>query len=197
MPVSYDLRMKIYTKTGDSGETSLLSGGRVAKDHPRIATYGTLDELNSVIGLLLAEPVPTRCVSPLEGVQRSLFSLGAAIADAHGKLPHDSSDWAVEPIESWIDEMDGELEPLRNFILPGGCRAAAIAHIARTVCRRAERCAIRAGREDGALPYGMLEYMNRLSDSFFVLARWLNGQIGVADRLWPQDGPESGGGDEE
>jgi cob(I)alamin adenosyltransferase len=180
--------MKIYTKTGDGGETSLLSGGRVTKDHPRIATYGTLDELNSLIGLLLTEPIPAAAGDRLEAIQSSLFSMGAAIADAECRYPRDPSDWAVEPIERWIDGMQDDLEPLKNFILPGGCRAAAMAHVARTVCRRAERRAIIAARDSGGLPPGALEYLNRLSDALFVLARWLNLHIGAPERLWPPGG---------
>lgn len=185
--------MKIYTRTGDSGETSLLSGGRVSKDHPRIETYGTLDELNSLIGLLLTEALPDGVAARLERVQRSLFAMGAALADADGRLVHDPSAWQAAPIEQWIDAMDGELEPLRNFILPGGCRAAALAHVARTVCRRAERLAIAAGRAHGGLPQGLLEYLNRLSDCLFVLARWLNAAAGVADRVWADAGGSRAG----
>ena len=177
--------MKIYTRTGDGGETSLLSGGRVAKDHPRIEVYGTLDELNSLLGLLLAEEIPEAAVGELERVQSTLFSMGAALADAEGRFSHDPGVWAAAPLERWIDGMDAELEPLRSFILPGGCRAAAIAHVARTVCRRAERCATAAGREPGGLPDGVLVYLNRLSDSLFVLARWLNLRSGVSERRWP------------
>jgi cob(I)alamin adenosyltransferase len=180
--------MKIYTRTGDGGETSLLSGGRVAKDHPRIAACGALDELNSMIGLLLTEPIPAAAADWLTAVQSSLFSLGAALADAERRFPRDPAEWAVEPIEQWIDRMDGELEPLASFILPGGCRAAAVAHVARTICRRAERGAIIAGRRSGELPAGALEYLNRLSDGLFVLARWLNAQIGVVESVWPSRG---------
>ena len=183
--------MKIYTKTGDAGETSLLSGGRVAKDHPRIAAYGTLDELNSLIGLLLTEPIRPPAGDQLEAVQRSHFAMGAALADAESKYPHHPASWAVEPIERWIDRMDSELEPLKNFILPGGSRGAAIAHVARTVCRRAERRAIVAGREGGQLPEGVLEYLNRLSDALFVLARFLNADHGVRDRVWQSGEPDS------
>lgn len=177
--------MKIYTRTGDGGETSLLTGGRVAKDHPRIEVYGTLDELNSLLGLLLTEPIPEAAAPQIERVQSILFSMGAALADAEGRFARDSAEWTAEPIERWIDDMDGELEPLKSFILPGGCRAAAIAHVARTVCRRAERSATAAGREPGGLPDGILVYLNRLSDGLFVLARWLNAHSGVAERRWP------------
>ena len=177
--------MKIYTRTGDGGETSLLSGGRVAKDHPRIEVYGTLDELNSLLGLLLTEPVPKGDASELEGVQSALFAMGAALADAEGRFARDPSEWAADPLERWIDGMEGELEKLKSFILPGGCRAAAIAHVARTVCRRAERCATAASREPGGIPDGILVYLNRLSDALFVLARWLNARSGVKERRWP------------
>ncbi len=180
----YDLPVKIYTKTGDSGETSLLSGGRVEKDHPRIAAYGTLDELNSVIGLLLTEPIPADATHHLEQIQRSLFSLGAAMADGENRNVHDASRWAAQPLEEWIDGMEGEVEPLKNFILPGGSRAAAIAHVARTVCRRAERLAVAAARETGGLPDGVIEFLNRLSDGLFVLARWLNARSGLTDTVW-------------
>ena len=177
--------MKIYTKTGDGGETSLLSGGRVAKDHPRIEAYGTLDELNSLLGLLLTEPIDGAAAAELERVQGTLFAMGAALADAEGRFARDSSAWDAGPVERWIDGMDGELEKLKSFILPGGCRAAAIAHVARTVCRRAERCAIAAGREPGGIPDGVVVYLNRLSDGLFVLARWLNARAGVVERRWP------------
>ena len=177
--------MKIYTRTGDGGETSLLSGGRVAKDHPRIEVYGTLDELNSLLGLLLTEPVPGAAAAELERVQSALFAMGAALADAEGRFARDPSEWAAGPIERWIDGMEGELEKLKSFVLPGGCRAAAIAHVARTVCRRAERCATAAGREPGGIPDGVLVYLNRLSDGLFVLSRWLNARAGVTERRWP------------
>jgi len=191
--VGYDRRVKIYTRTGDGGETSLLSGGRVAKDHPRIEAYGTLDELNSLLGLLLTEPVPGAAAGHLEQVQSALFSMGAALADAEGRFARDPSEWAAGPIERWIDGMEGELEKLKSFILPGGCRAAAIAHVARTVCRRAERCATAAGREPGGIPDGVLVYLNRLSDGLFVLSRWLNARAGVAERRWPAASePKSG-----
>ena len=185
--------VKIYTRTGDGGETSLLSGGRVAKDHPRIEVYGTLDELNSLLGLLLTEQLPEAVAGELERVQGALFAMGAALADAEGRFAHDPCEWDAEPIERWIDGMEGELEKLKSFILPGGCRAAAIAHMARTVCRRAERSATAAGREPGGIPDGILVYLNRLSDGLFVLARWLNARADVAERRWPADPePKSG-----
>lgn len=165
----------------------MLSGGRVAKDHRRVAAYGTLDELNSVIGVLLAEGVPQLAAGRLEQIQHSLFALGTALADADGRHSGDGSQWSTQPIEGWIDGMESELSPLKNFILPGGCRAAAFAHLARTVCRRAEREVVAMERHGEEARRGVLEYLNRLSDGFFVLARWLNLQAGTTDSLWRQD----------
>jgi cob(I)alamin adenosyltransferase len=152
--------MKIYTKTGDGGTTALLSGGRVGKNHPRLDSYGTLDELNSVIGLLRCEPLPDGVDAHLEAIQRALFSVGAALADPEGRYTQGTdSTWEVAPLEQWIDAMEEELPKLKRFILPGGSRAAALAHQARTVCRRGERRVAELaslGRTDprrrGALP---------------------------------------------
>jgi cob(I)alamin adenosyltransferase len=176
----YHARMKVYTRTGDSGETSLFSGGRVAKDNPRIEAYGTVDELNSVLGLLLTEALPDASVEHLRAVQAVLFSIGGALADVEGRLPRDPEAWATGPLEAWIDAMDAELGELRSFILPGGCRGAALAHVARTVCRRAER---RVLLIPGAPP-GIVPFLNRLSDALFVLARSLNARLGIADPEW-------------
>ena len=172
--------MKVYTKTGDEGETSLFSAGRVGKDHPRIEAYGTVDELNAVLGLLLTTPLPESAQRQLRTIQSSLFAIGSILADADGKLDQDVSAWSTGPIESWIDAMDSELEELRAFILPGGSQGAAIAHLARTVCRRAER---RVLAIEGVGP-GIVAYLNRLSDSFFVLARFVNARLGISDSEW-------------
>ncbi|HHQ48037.1 MAG TPA: cob(I)yrinic acid a,c-diamide adenosyltransferase [Acidobacteria bacterium] len=171
--------MKVYTRRGDGGETGLVSGPRVPKGHPRVEAYGTVDELNAVLGLLLAEPVPEPAAVQLADVQRNLFSVGAVLADPEGRLG--DGEWDAVALERWIDAMEAELEPLASFVLPGGTRAAALAHLARTVCRRAER---RVTALDGALPEGLLPYLNRLSDALFVLARWLNRRAGVSDVLW-------------
>ncbi len=179
-PGCYDASMKVYTKTGDRGETSLFSGGRVGKDHPRIEAYGTVDELNSVLGLLLTTPLTEAAGQRLRAVQSSLFAIGSALADAEGTLEQDASAWATEPIEEWIDDMDAELDELRAFILPGGSQGAALAHMARTVCRRAER---RVLAVDG-IHHGIVPYLNRLSDSLFVLARAINARFGIADPEW-------------
>jgi cob(I)alamin adenosyltransferase len=176
--------VKIYTKTGDRGETSLYSGGRVGKDHPRIEAYGTVDELNSLLGLLVAEGLPELAEARLRDVQRSLFAIGGVLADPEGKLPSDGSAWTTDALEGWIDAMDADLDELRAFILPGGCRAAAVAHVARTVCRRAERrVLVIEGVEPGIVPF-----LNRLSDALFVLARSLNAEKGVSDPEWHPGG---------
>jgi cob(I)alamin adenosyltransferase len=180
----YDSQVKIYTKTGDEGETSLYSGGRVGKNHPRIEAYGTVDELNSVIGLLLSEELPELAVQRLRDVQASLFSIGGVLADPERKLAPDTTDWASGDLESWIDAMDAGLDELRAFILPGGCRSAALAHVARTVCRRAERRVLVI--DD--VPHGVVPFLNRLSDALFVLARSLNAERGIADSEWRPGG---------
>ncbi len=180
----YHASMKIYTKTGDAGSTSLASGGRVWKDDRRIDAYGTIDELNSVLGILATEPVPEGVAARLAGIQDALFALGAFLADPQGRLDSDPSRWDPSPLEGWIDEMEQNLEPLRSFILPGGSRAAALAHLARAVCRRAERRVV-AISHDGAGLEREIAYLNRVSDTLFVLARWLNHRLGVEERPWP------------
>ena len=179
---------RIYTRTGDKGETSLLSGGRVAKAHPLVEAYGTLDELNSMLGLLRCEPMPNEADVQLAAIQSSLFSIGSVLADPEGRLPRDEEAWRPEPIERWIDAMDADLQPLSAFLLPGGCRGAALSHVARTICRRAERRVQTAAPD---VPGGVLAYLNRLSDALFVLARWLNAQLGVAETRWT-GGADSG-----
>jgi len=176
--------VKTYTKTGDDGETSLYSGGRVPKDDLRVEAYGTLDELNALLGLLLSEPIPDDVADFLVEVQRSLFSIGSALADPNGRAGFDADSWEVEPLEMMIDRMDAELEQLSTFILPGGTRAAAVTHVARAVCRRAERRVFAADRGAGGVSRGVVPYLNRLSDLLFVLARWLNARLGVTAQAW-------------
>lgn len=172
--------MKVYTKTGDTGDTSLFSGGRVGKEHPRIEAYGTVDELNSQLGLLSTEDLPGDVVERIRWIQSALFSIGASLADPKAKIEPDPDGWATEILEDWIDSMDESLDELRAFILPGGSREAALAHVARTVCRRAERRVLGIDRvEDGIIPF-----LNRLSDALFVLARFLNARRGLADPQW-------------
>lgn len=184
LPPRYHAGMKIYTRTGDAGETSLLSGGRVAKDHARVEAYGTLDELNATLGVLATEPLPAGVVGRLQAVQETLFALGSALADPEGRLAGDPAAWNPAQLEAWIDVMDGELDELRSFILPGGGRAAALAHLARTVCRRAERRLLALVRGGEAVPEGVIPWVNRLSDALFVLARFLNARLGIADPEW-------------
>ena len=179
--------VKIYTRTGDGGETSLFSGGRVDKDHPRIEAYGTIDELNSVLGVLRAEPVPDGVDDRLQEIQDVLLEIGSALADPEERVPRDPAAWAAAPLEQWIDDMNGELNELTTFILPGGCRAAALAHLARTVCRRAER-RIRSVAAAEAVPEGVVPFVNRLSDVLFVLARFLNARLGIGDLQWSRGG---------
>jgi cob(I)alamin adenosyltransferase len=176
--------VKVYTRTGDGGETSLFSGGRVGKDDPRVEAYGTVDELSALLGLLGSEPLPAGVEERLAAVQEALFSVGGALADPERKLPYDPAVWAPAPLEAWIDEMDAELPPLRAFILPGGTRGAALAHQARTVCRRAERRVRSLEGIAGDVPRGVLSYLNRLSDCLFVLARFVNARQGEDEREW-------------
>jgi len=178
--------MKIYTKTGDQGDTSLFSGGRVPKHHLRVESYGTIDELNSVLGVVRsAKPSPQTDIW-LEEVQNQLFHLGADLA-----TPLDAkTDWIVrvelsqvEWLEQTIDEMTEELEPLSNFVLPGGTLAAANLHVARTVCRRAERL-VSALQQDEEISEHATAYINRLSDWLFTLARYENKQAGESEAKW-------------
>ncbi len=173
---------KLYTRTGDAGTTGLADGSRVAKNAPRIEAIGDIDELNSVIGLLLTEEVPGEVRDCLDGVQHDLFDLGGELSvpghtimsDAHSKR-----------LENAIDAFNAGLPALKEFILPGGSRAAGLAHVARTVCRRAERTLI-ALSGSGELPPAVLQYINRLSDLLFVLARTLNRHSGGDDVYWQQ-----------
>jgi cob(I)alamin adenosyltransferase len=170
--------MKIYTRTGDAGATSLFGGARVAKNDPRIEAYGTVDELNSFIGVARAAWSESPIDAELHLVQSDLFDIGAKLASP-GKPLADVKDSRIEALERGIDEMESELTPLKTFILPGGTPAAAHLHVARTVCRRAERLVV-ALHEDGAT----LRYLNRLSDYLFVAARFANARAGVADTPW-------------
>ena len=183
--------MKIYTKTGDRGETGLFGGGRVPKDHVRVAAYGEVDELNSVIGVAIAQlgaPLQPDLGPGLREVQADLFVVGANLATpAEGGRanPHvpvlDPA--RITALEAWIDAAEGELEPLRHFVLPGGTPAAAALHLARTVCRRAERRVVTLAREAHVDPDHAI-YLNRLSDLLFTLARLANHRAGLPDVPW-------------
>ncbi len=180
--------MKIYTKGGDHGQTGLLGGQRVPKDHLRLHTYGTFDELNAVIGLVLAEPTlaeDSRVRATLARVQHELFQLGAELATPPGRSmsTRQIEGTDIEALEKEIDRMEGKLEPLKSFILPGGSKAAAAMHLARTVCRRAERELVVLNRSE-PVRTEVLGYVNRLSDYLFVAARTANAEIQVADIPW-------------
>jgi cob(I)alamin adenosyltransferase len=179
--------MKIYTKTGDSGQTGLFGGPRVSKDDPRIEAYGTVDELNSVLGLARAATLPGDIDLLIARIQNDLFSVGAELAtpkpDATGMRIIQSAH--IEALERAIDHYESSLEPLKQFILPGGTPAAAALHLARTVCRRAERRVITLIKQPGeSVSAEIVIYLNRISDLLFVLARAVNRQCGVADIPW-------------
>jgi cob(I)alamin adenosyltransferase len=181
---------KIYTRSGDSGETGLYRGPRVGKDCLRIETCGTIDELNSAIGLIRAERIPPRADALLATIQNWLFELGAEVAtpDPQRQGTQYITPEYVRELEEAIDQLDAELPPLDRFILPGGERAGALTHFARAVCRRAERrlvALVREGLELGTpLSPVVLAFINRLGDFLFVLARWLNHQAGVVEHPW-------------
>lgn len=177
--------MKIYTKTGDGGDTGLFGGARVSKADPRVSAYGDVDELNSCLGLARATGLPGEVDSLIENIQSELFRLGAELATAPGRElkgfePLD--DGCVEGLEKTIDDVESRLEPLKTFVLPGGSIGAAQLHVARTVCRRAERSVVSAQSEIRPV---VLRYLNRLSDLLFTLARDANRAAGVADVPWP------------
>ena len=180
--------MRIYTRGGDDGSTALGNGLRVSKAARRVDAYGEVDELNSAIGVLLAEPLPEWVATELTRVQDTLFHVGAFLADPGGRHRVPAELLHAVWLERWIDQMDAELPPLRNFVLPAGCRAAALAHLARSICRRAERRVVTL-REEGETSVGdVLPLLNRLSDALFVCARWLNLRAGVGDVAWKARG---------
>ena len=180
--------VKIYTKTGDDGTTGLLGAGRVGKDDPRIDSYGTVDELNAVLGLARASGgLDAPADALVARVQDDLFAVGAALADPDpkGKFHNAVAEGYATRLEAEIDRLEAGLAPLTQFILPGGSPAAAQLHLARTVCRRAERLVVQLGRQPGVdVPHSLVAYLNRLSDFLFVLARAVNHRSGVADTPW-------------
>jgi cob(I)alamin adenosyltransferase len=179
--------MKIYTKTGDDGGTGLFGGARVGKDDPRIEAYGTVDELNSLLGWARAVGLPADIDSCVMRIQNELFAVGAELATpdpaAHGTDL--TGPEQIAALEQAIDRLEAPLAPLRQFILPGGTPAAAILHVARTVCRRAERRVVTLSREGPqAIRGSIVVYLNRLGDLLFVLARAVNHGSGQADVPW-------------
>ncbi|MDB4974121.1 MAG: ATP/cobalamin adenosyltransferase [Myxococcaceae bacterium] len=179
--------MKIYTKTGDKGDTGLFGGARVSKASLRVTAYGEVDELNSVLGLVLSEPFDPSISQLLTEVQSRLFDVGAELAtDPDSKVSLGIaliSEVEVAVLEQAIDRSEAELSPLKTFVLPGGCRAAAYLHLARTVCRRAERTLVALSAQENVRPEA-LRYLNRLSDALFSFARLANHRAGIADVPW-------------
>lgn len=179
--------MKIYTRTGDAGETGLFGGARVGKDDPRVEAYGTVDELNSCLGVVRTLRASSETDECLLQIQSELFTLGAELACVPGKeeklrvTPLGEAD--IARLEGHIDRSEAPLTPLKNFVLPGGCACAAELHRARTVCRRAERRTLSASRTSSIRPE-LIIYLNRLSDLLFVLARYENHRAGVSDIPW-------------
>lgn len=174
---------KIYTRTGDDGTTGLGDGTRINKDSLRVEVMGDVDELNAVIGVLLAEPLSEAISKTLTRVQHDLFDLGGEVCiPGHAMVKPER----VDALENVLDELNDQLEPLKEFILPGGTRAAAYCHLARTVCRRAERQLIRLNREAAVTP-ASLKYLNRLSDLLFVMCRAINKDAGRPDVLWQNE----------
>jgi cob(I)alamin adenosyltransferase len=193
---------KVYTRGGDKGESSLVGGKRVAKDSPRIDAYGTIDELNSVVGLarvfneesLDAGDAHQFLNGVLCQIQDELFDLGSELAtppEFFQEGMYRVSDKEIERIEKLIDKCQEDLEPLKSFVLPGGGRIGAYLHQCRTVCRRAERDILRLSRTE-AINDGVLKYVNRLSDLFFVLSRWIAKQTGEPEYLWQRGLAEKG-----
>lgn len=179
--------MKIYTRTGDGGDTALFDGTRVRKSDSRVSAYGDVDELNAWLGLVRAAGLDADVSRMIERIQLDLFALGARLADPAGRIAERVTKAAIAPedisrLESWIDALDAELPPLRRFVLPGGTAAAASLHVARTTCRRAERAVV--ALEGAPLEPELLTYVNRLSDLLFVMARAINHRAGVAELEW-------------
>jgi cob(I)alamin adenosyltransferase len=181
--------MRIYTRTGDAGETALFGGGRVRKDHARVVAYGSVDELNSVVGWALAELAAHDTVERLALVQHDLFAIGAELATPPAREGRRRPETPPVPsariaeMEAWMDAMDSELPALDRFILPGGTRSAAALHVARTVCRRAERAVVTLAGAEPVEP-DVIVYLNRLSDLLFVCARLENARAGRPDIPW-------------
>jgi len=172
---------KIYTRTGDDGSTGLGNGDRVAKNTPRVEAYGTVDELNSAIGAILASgDLPEAIKQELAHIQHRLFDLGGELCIPDSFVLTNSS---VTQLETLLDRLNADLAPLKEFILPGGTESAAACHLARAICRRAERRVCTLAAEETINPCS-LKYLNRLSDLLFVIARWLNHEAGKEETLW-------------
>lgn len=171
---------KIYTRTGDDGSTGLGDGSRVPKDHARVEAYGTVDELNSILGALLAHELPAEVRDPLTRIQHALFDIGGELCIPGRRVIQAADSIGLETL---LDQLNANLPALKEFVLPGGAPAAAYCHVARTVCRRAERRVATLARTETVNPE-TLKYLNRLSDLLFVVARYLNAKQNVPDVLW-------------
>lgn len=182
--------MKLYTRNGDDGKTHLCCGPRVAKDDPHVEACGTVDELNALLGVVRAESLPQDIDRLLHRLQHELFGIGADLA-MPGVTPETAciADRHVTELEHAIDTYDAQVPPLRQFILPGGVRAAALLHAARTVCRRAERrvVSLEATERDAVISSPAVRYLNRLGDLLFVLPRVLNGRASLGDENWRKE----------
>lgn len=179
--------MSIYTKTGDSGDTSLYDGTRVSKTHPRVIAYGDVDEVQACLGMVRAAGLPADLDEMCVTLQRDLFALGARLADPSHKIAGRVEKIAIDDdsvarLEAWIDRLDEEIPQLRHFILSDGCPAGAALHYARTVCRRAERSVLLLGTD--AVEPVLIVYLNRLSDLLFTIARAANHRAGVPETQW-------------
>ena len=188
--------MKIYTKTGDKGETALYGGTRVSKASARVESYGTIDELNSFIGFAKTEIADEKVLNQLKKIQFDLFTLGSesatptdklTLANGKSRLSLVISETEIEELENWMDDLEEELQPLQYFILPGGGKAATSLHICRTVCRRAERSLVFLNETEAVRPE-LIKYLNRLSDYLFVLARYMSKINNESEEYWnPND----------
>lgn len=179
--------MKIYTKTGDAGETSLFDNSRVSKADPRVDAYGEVDELNACLGAAIAAGLGRDIAAILETIQKDLFAVGARLADPSSRIAGRVTKAAVtgeriEALEAAIDRLESELPPLKRFILPGGSPGGALLHLSRTVCRRAERRVVGLGAD--SVDAGVIVYLNRLSDVLFVMARAVNHRANVPETEW-------------
>ena len=188
--------MKIYTKTGDKGDTALYGGTRVSKANARVVSYGTIDELNSFIGVAKCQIEDEQVIEQLKKIQFDLFTVGSEastpidklfLANGKARLPLVISDKEIEELETWMDEMEEKVEPLQYFILPGGGKAATFLHVARTVCRRAERSLVFLNQSE-EVRAELIKYLNRLSDYLFVLARYVSKLNNESEEYWnPND----------
>ena len=178
--------MKIYTKKGDSGKTGLIGGTRVPKNAIRIDAYGTVDELNSFLGVVRDHEIDEKYKTQLIEIQDRLFTIGSSLASdpekSNMKIP-DLKESDIEVLENWMDEMDEQLPEMRFFVLPGGHKAVSFCHVARCVCRRAERLAVHLSEDDFVEPL-VLKYLNRLSDYLFVLSRKLTQELNAEEQPW-------------